>query len=622
MRYIAFIIALLATHLVYAQDGRIDPDPTKIESITYPKRGPAIPCGGSSNLIHPDMHWQPLLTNKIDEVEHKAPDQEYIDSVKAAKLNIIRGMAAGKNADEEKTTTAQPAVGVNFEGNTHNGSTPLDNHIAIANNGNIVSVANRTIACYDQTGAAQTYSDILSFLPASFNVTGTSDPQIFYDASADRFIFFCQESYKIVPNNRVFICFSKSNNPAADGWWCYYTQGDPTGSGYSFDYPKIAVNDSELFITGNLYIEPAGVFQMAVLYQLYKYPGYNGSSLSYLHYTSITNNPSTLLPVSHGQGGSFYPGMYLVSTRASGNNIIRLYQVTAPGCCNPTLNNWTVPTTAYSLSADAMQLGTSSVLNTDDCRALSGFWLNNTIHFVFNCDGGSGYTAINYNRLDIASLTNTSSTYGLNGYFYAYPSVASFATSPTDASVLIGFGRSGPNIYPEIRAIACDNSMNWSTTALVQPSASFNASETDSAIQRWGDYSGTARRHNSPAPSVWMNGSFADASNKWDSWIAELHTPGVGVPNVSNEASGATVYPNPAYEGFNVEFTLGINTENLDITIYSTDGRKIKELYNGRAHSGDNIFSFNEAMLPSGNYLLRIKADNNIIRNEKVVIAK
>ncbi len=622
MRYVASIIVLFAAHIVYAQNGRISPDPAKIMGITYPKRGQAIPCGGSSNLASSDLNWQPLLTNKIDEVEHKAPDQEYIDSVKAAKLSIIRNSPGVKNRGEERTTASQPAMGVNFEGNTHNGSTPLDNHIAIANNGNIVSVANQTIACYDQTGMLQSYSSFVSFLPASFDVASAADPQILYDQGADRFIFFCQESFKTVPYNRVFICFSKSNNPAADGWWCYYTQGDPTGSGYSFDYPKIAVNDSELFITGNLYEEPAGLFQTAVLYQLYKYPGYSGTALSYLNYTYIANDPSTLLPVSHGQGGNFYPGMYLVSTRAGGGNVIHLYEVSAAGCCNPALNDWTVSTTPYSLSADALQLGTPFVLRTNDCRALSGFWLNNTIHFVFNCDGGSGYTAINYNRLDIPSLTNTSSTFGLAGFFYAYPSVASFATSPTDASVLIGFGTSAASLYPQIRAVSCDDSMNWSEATLVHGSVTYDESLADSAVQRWGDYSGTARRQNSPTPSVWMNGSFADATNRWDSWIAEIHTPGVGVANISNRTGRATVYPNPAYESFNVEFPLGINTEKLDITLYSTDGRKIKELYNGSAHSGDNLFSFNEAMLSSGNYLLRITADNNTIRNEKVVIAR
>lgn len=261
-------------------------------------------------------------------------------------------------------------------------------------------------------------------------------------------------------------------------------------------------------------------------------------------------------------------------------------------------------------------------MDNGSTRALSGFYLNGIIHFVFHSDIGSGWNGINYNRLTISPLGNVSSTFGLVGTFdYSYPSIASYATSPTDKSVMIGFGRSGSTIYPEIRVVNCDNAMNWSSSTLVKSSSNFVCySSGCPPTERWGDYSGMARRHNSATPSVWMNHMYGTSANKWNTWIAEIHDAGgVGI-NEINKKEEMKLFPNPVYETFSIEFTLNESTE-LEINIFDTNGKLIKELYKGKAASGENFFSFNKSNLSNGIYFLNIKSNSKNIKNEKIIIA-
>jgi len=534
------LLALLFVFLVIPSKGQQiapKPDPAKMQGSTMPKSGLPVLCRGQANMKSADLKWKALLTKKYEESEPLSPHQDYIDSIKIAKLKIKQ--AADRKRNAGKTTSVSPVIGNNFAGNSNSGYSPLDNSMAISAGNQIVSVSNITMAFYDTTGAATYYNSLAGFI-GDPTVTGVCDPVVLYDAGSDRFIFFCQEysSAGLFSNNRVITCYSKTNNPL-DGWWVYEMTGDPTGAGDGFDYPKMAVNDSNLFITGNLFYEPATSFHQVVLFQIDKQAGYNGAPLTISHYTGIAGSPFTLLPVSYGQQGSYGPGIYLVSTNEGFGSTINFYHVTENVCCSPVLNFWSVPTTTYSAPGDAAQMGTSCVLRTNDSRTLSGFYLNGIVHFVFTSDEGSGYTGINYNRLSVSSLSNTSSIFSVPGFDCAYPAVASYATTTTDPSVMIGFGMSGATIYPQIDVVNCDSSMSWSSPSVVQYSSNY-VSYTSTSVERWGDYTGISRNHSSPTPSVWMSGMYGNTANVWETWIAEIGTPASCMPPIALTATSIT----------------------------------------------------------------------------------
>ncbi len=622
MKIKLFIIQLLTIFglSTFAQDQKLKLDENKKLGSATKSQVFTLSCLGSLNTPTADLKWKPILSTKYKSFEPQEPNFELIKKIKAEKFISKQGQIQNNknNSSELSTQSTTPVVGTNFLGNVNAGYSPLDNSIAISDGGIIVSVANATLEIDDILGNNLYYNDISTFFNDA-SITNTCDPVVLYDKIADRFIFFFQECAGIAANSYLCICFSKTNNPATGGWWKYKLTGNPLNDNSWFDYPKMAISSNELYITGNLFFE-AGGYNQSLLYQIQKAAGYAGGNLNWQYWNNIAGSPFTLLPVGSGQDLLFGPGCYLVSTSSSGASDISLYELTDDlTASNEQLNYYSVPTTAYSPAGNSYQLGTSCLLDNGDCRSLSGFYLNGIIHFVFHSDIGNGWNGINYNRLNVGSQTNQSSMFGLSGtYDYSYPSVSSFTTNIADKSVMIGFGRAGSSIYPEVRVINCDDGMNWSNSTLVK-SSSF-ACQTSSTVERWGDYTGTARKHNSINPSIWMSGMFGNSSNSWDTWVAEIHDNSItGIKEINNKNS-LKVFPNPVLESFTIDFSLSENT-NLEIGIFDISGKMVKELYNGKGVQGENVFSFNKANLSPGTYFLIIKNNLNTIKNEKIIIA-
>ncbi len=600
----------------FAQEQKIKLDESKKLGTATKSQIFTIQCLGEINTPTVDLKWRPILTTKCVEREPKVPNYERIEKLKEEKLKLKQQQTRKSNNSEISAQSTTPLIGTNYLGNTNNGYTPMDNSIAISDGGIIVSVANTSIEIDGISGNSLYYNDIPTFFNDP-NITNTCDPVILYDKFADRFIFFFQECAGNSANSFLCICFSKTNNPATGGWWKYKLTGNPLNDNSWFDYPKMAISNNELYITGNLFGNNNGPFNQALLYQIQKAAGYTGGTLNWQYWNNITGTPSTLLPVGSGQGLSYGPGCYLVSTSSSGSSSINLYDLTDDITGSPALNHYSVSTTAYTPAGNSSQLGTSCLLDNGDCRALSGFYLNGIIHFVFHSDIGSGWNGVNYNRLTVSSQTNQSSMFGLSGSFdYSYPSIASFASTPTDKSVMIGFGRGSSSIYPEVRVVNCDDAMNWSGSTLVKASSSYVGS---GSTYRWGDYTGAARKHNSSTPSIWMNGMYGTSSNLWNSWIAEIHdnssTKTIEIQNKAN----FKIYPNPVLETFTIEFSLSENSD-LEINIFDISGKVVKELYRGKGYQGENVFSFNKANLSTGTYFIAIKNNLKIIKNEKIIL--
>ncbi|HNZ42196.1 MAG TPA: T9SS type A sorting domain-containing protein [Bacteroidales bacterium] len=575
-------------------------------------------CMGLVNNPGTDLKWRPVLAQKPVSFRPETPNKEFIKKAKAEKMKQKALTVNNNDSNEKSTLSVTPVVGTNYDANPNNGFSPLDNSMAISNGGWIVSVTNTTIRYDMMNGNNVYYSSIVSFINDTA-ITHVCDPVVIYDAGSDRFIFFVQESSGLSTKSKLLIFFSKTNNPQ-NGWWYYKLTGNPLNDESWFDYPKLAVSTNELYITGNLFYDSGG-FNEAVLYQINKTSGYSGTSMSWQYWHNISGSPFTLLPVSYGQGGSYGPGCYLVATDNNGSSNIKLYDLTDDmSSSNEELNRYNISTPSYEFAGDSYQLNTACLLDNGDCRALSGFYLNGIIHFVFHSDIGSGWNGINYNRLTVSTKTNESSLFGLVGtYDYSYPSVVSFASSTTDKSVIINFGRTGSTIYPEVRVVNCDDALNWSGSTLVKSSLSY-VSYTSSTQERWGDYTGVSRKHNSASPTVWVCGSYGNSSHRWNQWNAEIHGPvTTGISPNSNQAD-FKVFPNPVIETFNIEFTLNEKTD-LEISVVDVNGKTVKELYKGRALKGVNAFSFNKANLAGGTYFLVIKDKTQIFRNEKIIIA-
>jgi hypothetical protein len=609
-------VSYLNTSKTYAQEVKPLMDTSKILGKALKSQIETSPCLGSTSEKSSDLKWLPILVKKkeMTEFHPETKNEELLEEIKSGKQ---KNKIESKGSNEGTTLKSTPVIGSNWLGNLNDGSTPMDNHMAISNNGIIVSVSNTILEIDDSQGTLLYYNDLASF----FNVPSIQevcDPVVIYDNQQDRFILFFQESSGTAAGSKLCICFSKSNNPANDGWWKYAITGNPLNDGSWFDYPKMGISTNELYISGNLFYESGG-YNESVLYQINKASGYTGSGLDWNYWYNISGSPFTLLPVSYGQTGGYGPGCYLVSTESAGDNIIHLYDLTDDLHNNASLNHYVVSTTSYSPAADANQQGSNDLLDNGDNRTQSGFYLNGLIHFVFHSDINNGWNGINYNRLNVSALTNTSSTFGMSGTFdYSYPSIASFGTNVNDKSVMISFLRSGSSIYPQCNVVNCDNNMNWSASTIVKEGENF-VGQMSSSTERWGDYTGACRKYNSTSPKVWVNGMFGNIDNVWDTWIAEIGVNSSGINEISKE-NKVKIYPNPIIHQYHLEFESN-QAENIEILLLSSEGKQIQNLYKGMTFIGKNAFSFNQGALETGEYFLVVKTSQNQIRiNEKIII--
>ena len=84
-----------------------------------------------------------------------------------------------------------------------------------------------------------------------------------------------------------------------------------------------------------------------------------------------------------------------------------------------------------------------------------------------------------------------------------------------------------------------------------------------------------------------------------------------------NAIDNLTVYPNPAKDVLNVDYSLALSSE-VEIQLYDLSGRMVSNLFSG--HEGVvNQHTFDVSEIPSGTYILMINADGQI-KHEKLII--
>ncbi|MBN1198323.1 MAG: T9SS type A sorting domain-containing protein [Bacteroidales bacterium] len=518
-----------------------------------------------------------------------------------------------------KEVTDQPTIGASFEGNYFDQTTPPDNSMAISNGGYIVSVTNSHVEYFNTSGSRLFTSSFDDFFGDPSFTALLYDPSVIYDSQADRFFMVVLHGSNSAIS-KVIVCFSKSNNPQ-DGWWYYKLTGDPLGANNWFDYPKIGFSTNEVYVTGNLFTNN-DQFSQSVIYQITKSGGYAGNNLNWQYWYNISETPFTIVPASFGQQGAYGPGIYLVSNFASTgtSDKIRLFDLTNDISGNPQLDVYNIDAN-FSLAGDAPQLGTNIILDNGDNRIISAFYLNGILHFVFHSEYANNYNGLNYNRLTVSNLSNWNSKFGLDGYDYSYPSVASFGTSENDKSVMICFLRVSETIFPQVRVVYVNNAGEWSSSTLVKEGSTYVDVYASDGVARWGDYSGISRKHNASPPNVWLSGGFGAFrlnEHAFDTWIAQITGVAIGIEEQAI-APPVRIYPNPVYDLMNVEFTLD-GRSPIEISVIDQQGKMVKMLLQDTAPGGRNCFSFNKGALARGIYFLKVSSSNNTIRYEKFIV--
>lgn len=529
---------------------------------------------------------------------------------------------------QQPATIAAPVVGTTIAGNGFNNGTPTDNEIAIGNNGQLLSVQNSNVFRYN----TNTMTSLgLTSLAGFFNPLGISgskyDPKVLYDPEANRFILVCLAGYT---SNNTNILIGFSNSDSINGTWHLYSvPGNPFNDTLWSDYPMMAVNGNELFITVNLLHDnqpwQTG-FVQTVVWQLNKWDGYSGDSLRTQLHSGINTNGRpvrNLCPVEGGGLPPSGPGMYFLSDRNldASNDTVFLVHI-ADTANSPTQSVSVVmleSNISYMAPIPADQPGSGGFLQTNDARILGAFMENNMIQFVCaSLDTVTGNNGIYHGVIQspASSPTITAYLYSDTALDYGYPNIAWMGYNSTDNLALIMYLHSSPTVFAGFSGMLVDGAGDFSPGTVGK--IGLGGVSLISGDERWGDYSGVQRRYD-VGGTCWVNGYYGLANGYHATWVTEFgRSADVGIQQ-PDSAAVYTVYPNPFAENINITFNLG-EKKFIRFAVYDMQGRLAEVLIEDQFRPGKHILSFNDAGLTPGVYIVRAEcSDGSVLFTERII---
>jgi len=530
--------------------------------------------------------------------------------------------------NSRSTIAPSPILLNNFAANNAQG-TPNDNHIAVSNDGKIVSVVNTNFRVYNDAGTQLQQKALSSFLGSVQNI---SDPRIIYDPLTDRFIliFFSGTTSN---TTKIIVCFSKTNDPTAQ-WNVYSLNGNPLNDTTWSDYPIVTISDKDLYMTFNHLkdgFDWKSGFRYAAIWQIQKQEGYDGDSLKYNYWSNINYGGKALWSICPMQGSYTSPTTenYFLSVRPGDltNDSVFIHTISnsySSGIAQLSTKVVRAPL-AYGLPPNAAQKG-GQYLATNDARVLCGIFENNKIQYVQNTINPQNMMASVYvgeiDNPSSASPTLRAQLITNDTIDFGYPSIAYMGNNAFDQRAMITCSHSTTNTYPGTVAFYKDAQGNISEPLIIKTGESAVNILQDS-VERWGDYTGIQRKFNEPN-IAWISGSYTPTNQVWRTWVAKVtneDSSEVSSIKTAEQKPLNHVFPNPTSERFSVQISLPYNNF-CRFEILDQAGRLVHLLHEDNFKAGEGVYSFNTQHLANGTYFLKISDRGQLLQSEKIVIVR
>lgn len=606
------------------------------QDFTYSKS--EIISSGLPTTIIPAQITRDFKPNLIN-LEMPSPGGNSYRSFLLRQKELIKTTGSKKSGGVVNLGDADsPVVVSGLKGNAYDGSAPTDNHLAVSNEGKVISVANSNIFFYDApTDSILDEISLKAFFDTLHLTANMYDPRVVYDPKEDKFILLCLSGNTDSTSN-IVVAFSTSNNPM-DAWNLYALPGDPLNDTTWSDYPIVAITDDELFITVNaLFNDTINtidswklLFRESVIWQVNKQRGYTGQTLETRYYNDIKYDNKPIRNLCPIQGGSTTtgPNLYLLSNRNFDvtNDTFFILEVTNVLDDPGTYLQINVRTSdvAYGLAPDGKQRN-NRILQTNDSRVLSGYLEDNQIHFAQNTVNPDTVRAAIYHGI-ISSVNTTKDVtgniIGVDSLDFAYPNIAYTGKYPGDDEALITFNHTSVDTFAGFSAVFYDSHNGYSERITLKAGQDF-AAPLPGIRQRWGDYSGSQRKYDEPG-KVWAAGFYGlrtGVTRTNSTWISEIVSPDTSaqppVSVVPVERTPARTFPNPTADFFSTEFELAQDSF-LEIALFDASGKRVKTFIRDRVKHGLNRFSFSLAPLSSGIYFLRASNAGRLLVSEKII---
>jgi hypothetical protein len=524
-----------------------------------------------------------------------------------------------------------PELMKGFNGRPSGGSgIPNDNSMAISNDGIIISVINTTVTILDSDGNLLLYRTLNGITQGQLGVLDRYyDPKVTYDPINDRFILMFLEG-SLSSDTRIVVGFSQTSDPTGD-WNFYAIDGRPLGGETWSDYPIIAHNKEDLYITVNLLRDNESWqegFVQSFIWQINKEDGYNADNLTQnLFYDIEFNGKPTwsICPVQPALDFD-HDNMYFLSVRpdAESNDTVFLHEITNTSKSGQATHNLSVlkSNKNYGVPPSAFQPFQGFRLQTNDTRVLSATIHRNRIHYVQSSIVPETLTPGIYHGV-ISNLNGDASIdaeiISSDTLDYAYPSIAFAGVDAEDEhSMLITFSHSSEEHFPGTSAIFQNRIEGreglYSDPLIVKEGEGVISTFLPNDAERWGDYTDIQRKYDEPGV-VWLCGSYGDANNRNNVWIAKLKAK-----NDVVKIEGFVTYPNPVADMFKVA-TVFPEDDVVRLILTDLEGRIVKELKDVAVEAGGKKFLVRTDGLSSGLYVLAIFNDEDEkLHSETIVV--
>jgi len=569
------------------------------------------------DTISPSFNFQLITLTKHEDDEREDTTGYYN---KMEKKKTIK-QYYGEDLQLGKVYFDSPQVIKKFSGNQALSFTPTDNSIAASDGNIIISCINSSMFVFDTTGKKLFEKNFAAFINDP-TLTGHYyyDPRIMYDHVAQRFVIAILYGDKPTNSNLIILTSLSAND--YNNWHIYKYNIANNWPGNWLDYPSLAINSHEIFISGNLF-DANNNFVSSVVFQVGKPSAYSGQTLQINLHGALSGSPFNLVPVYHPASHTYDSYMYFVSNIPAGGDKLYIYKIKTPNDNSDVLSN-TIIVDRYNPPLDALQKNSTRKLDQGRCRIRDAFWQNGIIHAIFVSKDINNFGKLYYIRFDAGNNVAQWQTFGLGSVDYAYPAVCPFTNDSLNQTSLISFLASGQDRYPECRAVICDNDFIFSSSTLIRKGDnSVNTTAAQNGVDRWGDYTGNIFVNAPGNPHAWMAAAFGNSSQTWNTYIAKIGRLNDTAQTVIPQ-NKMNIYPNPMMDLATIEFEAGeSNIYSLDII--TMEGKRIDAVWNATVFKDNKyILQFDKSPLAPGVYTIVLRKQNGkeILKQKIVVLNK
>ena len=588
-----------------------------------------------------DKHWKINFSEKSTQLElsrlknlEAAPMpimrskkvKAIIDSQR--KRTLVKSKSSYLNSPEELT----PNIESSFNGKPIGmAGIPNDNTMAISNDGFIVSAINTTVTILNDEGERVGFKSLYGMTAGQLGLLDRYyDPKVIYDPLSDRFILVFLEG-STSADTRIVVGFTESNDPT-QSWNFYALNGKPLGGKTWSDYPIIAHNKTDLYITVNLLRDNESWqegFVESFIWQVNKQDGYDGNeNLRQNLFSGINYNNKPVWSICPVQPGIDFDqeNMYFLSVRpdAISNDTLFLHEITNSTIAGNAQHKLSVLTTdlPYGVPPTAYQPVVGYRLQTNDTRVLSAVYHDNTIHYVQSSILTDEIRSGIYHGI-ISSMNEMPQVNGTiissNELDFAYPSIAFTGNTKLDnQSMVITFSHVGENEYAGTSAIYHNKSEGlesiYSNVVSIKSGDSLINTFVADTAERWGDYTDIQRKYNEPGV-IWLCGSYGDSLGRNNVWLSKL-----SVKNDLIVEDKFLVYPNPVESSVEISINFMVD-DQVTIQLVNNLGSVVKEIMNEPVRKGNARFLLNTEDLSSGVYILALyDRSGQKINSQKIIV--